>query len=856
MRAKTCLTFIVVMLFLVVFSESTNGISQDSSRHRMIISLHSGWKFRQLGSDEWKPAEVPGCVHTDLLAAGDIGDPFFRDNEKRLQWIGKTDWEYATEFELDSDFLEYQNIELVFDGLDTYAKVYLNNTLILKTDNMFRRWRISCKSMLKTSKNTIRIHFESPINKILPVMTKLPYQLPAGNDQGEKTSPFTRKAPYHFGWDWGPRFVTCGIWRPVYLEGWDQVRIDDLYFRQESISEDNAGFSAIVELAASGPATVMIEVMDSKDSFEVTRKKVVLKAGTNSVAIPVQIDKPILWWPSGFGEQHFYDIRVEILNDGEVIDEASEKIGLRSLELRREPDQWGESFEFVVNGIPVFAKGANWIPADSFPVRVTPERYRLLLESCADANMNMLRVWGGGIYEDDKFYKLCDELGIMVWQDFMFSCSMYPGDPEFLEGVREEAVWNVKRLRNHPCLVLWCGNNEVETAWFNWGWKERFPKQVWTDYEKIFHGILPEVCAVYDPSRPYWPSSPSSNRKDEPNSPSMGDVHYWDVWHSARPFEEYRTQFPRFMSEYGFQAFPSLETISTFTLPEDRNIESEVMTAHQKHPRGNQLIREYMLRRYPEPKDFESFLYLSQVLQAEGIKIAAEHLRRIKPRCMGSLYWQANDCWPVASWSGIDYFGRWKALHYYARRFYNDILVSPVEENGKIAIYVVSDKREYVQAELVTSLLSFSGEQLKAFESNLEIKPGSSEVVLDLDKTELLAGQDSRSVFMHCFLTRDGEEISSNLLFFRRFRELSLPKPNVRVDCRESENGIEILLSSEKLAKDVYLELDMPGMRFSDNFFDLLPGEVKRVKLISRGNIELEDFRSELKVRSLVDFIA
>lgn len=842
-----CLACFSCLIFPVIC------FSQIHNHPKKKILLHEGWEFRRLGSDDWYPASVPGSVHTDLQACGRIPDPFYRSNEQGLQWIGKTDWEYSCEFQLSDNLLDYSNIELVFEGLDTYADVFVNGELILTADNMFRRWRMPCKKYLRVGLNSLRIRFESPINKILPIMENIPYRLPAGNDQGEKTSVYTRKAPYQFGWDWGPRFVTCGIWRPVYLEAWDWVRIDNVYLRQDGLSEESAQLTAAVEILSTKPAAVEISIGSENNSFVEARQDFKLKRGVNYVSIPLEINNPILWWPNGYGEQHLYSISTQVLLDGEQIDSTTTRIGLRSVELRQKSDQWGKSFEFVVNGIPIFAKGGNWIPADSFPSRMTPQRYRHLLGSCAAANMNMVRVWGGGIYEDTVFHEICDELGLMVWQDFMFACSMYPGDPEFLENVRSEAIDNVKRLRNHPCIVLWCGNNEVETAWFNWGWKERLPAGVWHDCEKIFHEILPEVCAVYDPSRPYWPSSPSSEGEDAPNSQQMGDTHYWDVWHGAKPFDDYESHLPRFCSEYGFQSFPMLKTVSSFALPEDHSIESPVMTAHQKHSRGNQLIREYMLRHYPEPKDFESFLYVSQVLQAEGIKIGAEHFRRIKPRCMGSLYWQINDCWPVASWSGIDYFGRWKALHYYAGRFYNGILVSPNEENGVIKVYVVSDITESIAARLDVKLMDFGGHVSKKFNSDIAIKPNSSEVVLEIEKAELTGGLPTKNSFLYCQLSVNGKVVSQNKLFFHPIKDLALPNPNIEVNVTRSNGEWFVCLSSDKFAKDVYLNTDILGAFFHDNFFDLIPGEEKLVKLTLPEGIEIENLSDMIQVVSLVD---
>ncbi|HEX8293121.1 MAG TPA: glycoside hydrolase family 2 TIM barrel-domain containing protein, partial [Pyrinomonadaceae bacterium] len=688
--------------------------AQAQTAGKTAVALDSGWTFRQAGKEEWRKATVPGSVHTDLLANRLIEDPFYRDNEPKLQWVGKADWEYRTTFDAPAALLRRRHVELVFEGLDTYATVYLNDRPVLAADNMFRTWRVDAKGALKAGANTLRVVFRSPVNEILPRMKTLGYELPAVNDQGEKTSPHTRKAPYQYGWDWGPRFVTCGVWKPARLEAWDDARIDNLRVNLLRLDDKMAVLTVHAAVVSSVETEAALELYapDAGDSAPARVSRVRLRKGENLASGVVAIAKPERWWPAGMGRQRLYSLKARLLVGGVRRDEAATRVGLRTVELRQQPDAAGKSFAFVVNGVPVFAKGANWIPADSFPERVTRERYRRLLESARDANMNMLRVWGGGYYEADEFYELCDELGIMVWQDFMFACSMYPGDEQFLESVRAEATDNVRRLRNHPSVVLWCGNNEVETAWQHWGWKERLPAKLWDDYKKIFHGVLPEVVAREDPSRPYWPSSPSSNLEDDSDSQRVGDIHYWEVWHASKPFDYYERQRPRFMSEYGFQSFPLIETVRAYTLPADHDIQSPVMLAHQKHPRGNQLIREYMLRDFPEPKDFESFLYASQVLQAEGIRVGAEHLRRLMPHNMGSLYWQLDDCWPVASWSSVDYFGRWKALQYYARRFYAPVLLSPHVEGGEVRLYVVSDRAEPLRAGLHVRLLDFEGRLL------------------------------------------------------------------------------------------------------------------------------------------------
>ena len=824
-----------------------------SVNSKSVMRIESGWQFRQAGSTDWYNATVPGCVHTDLLANKLIGDPFYRDNEKNQQWIGRKDWEYRTTFTVTPQTLAQENVELVFEGLDTYAEVFLNEQPVLKADNMFRTWRLDVKGALKAGDNSLRILFRSPVNEILPLMAKLDYKLPAPNDQGEKTSPFTRKAPYQYGWDWGPRFVTSGIWKPVSLQAWDQARVDDVQIIVKKLTTETAEVTANVAVEASeaGAATVVLE--NVTDKTVAGKQQVTLNKGPNRVSFDFNIARPKWWWPNGLGAQPLYSFRARSVVNGRVTDEKLTRTGLRTLQLSRQRDDAGQSFTFIINGIPVFAKGGNWIPADSFPTRITRDKYRFLIKSVHDSNMNMLRVWGGGIYEADDFYELCDEMGIMVWQDFMFACSMYPGNQEFLDNVRAEAIDNVKRIRNHPSIVLWAGNNEIETGWMNWGWRQTLPASLWDDYKKLFLGVLQEVTANYDPTRPYWPSSPHGGLDDDPDSIRSGDNHFWRVWHAAEPFSDYEKQTPRFMSEYGFQSFPNIETVKTYTRADEREIESPIMLAHQRHPRGNQLVREYMLRDYAQPKDFESFLYVSQVLQAEGIRIGAEHLRRIMPHNMGSLYWQINDCWPVASWSSIDYFGRWKALQYYSRRFYNELLISPSVQKGYLRLFVVSDRPKPTPAKLKVTLMDFDGKVLKSFLQDVQVAPLTSKSYFDMRVEELLKGLDEKNVVVYCELVVNGKVVSDHDYFFAPFKELSFSKPEITSAVTPVRGGFRVKLSTDKFAKAIFLSVAERDGFFSDNFFNLAPGREMTVEFHSRTLLSLKEFQERLQIRSVFD---
>jgi len=838
-------------------------------------NLDSGWQFRAVANAEnadakqWHAAQVPGVVQTDLLNNHLIPDPFDRDNEFRLQWIGLADWEYQTTFQVDAATLAHDHVDLVFDGLDTFADVYLNEHSILHADNMFRKWRIPAKAALRPGSNTLRIVFHSAIEKMIPYVKSLPYILPSisthnyGNEENIATAPYTRKAPYNYGWDWGPRFMTEGIWRPVRLETWDALRVENLHIHQQTVTSELANAMAEIEIEASQPVTAGVTVAhDEMSGAQIAdgNQTLQLDAGMNHVSIPVRIVAPKLWYPVGYGAQNRYRFSVAVRVGREVAARAETKTGLRSLQLRRAPDEWGKSFEFVVNGISVFAKGADVIPFDSFPNRVTPEIHRRILQAARDAHMNMVREWGGGYYESDDFYDICDELGIMVWQEFMFGGDMVPGDVAFQENVKQEAIDQIKRLRDHPSIVIWCGNNEVETGWYHWGDRQEFKEsisataheRVWQDYVILFADVLKSAVTQYADPTPYWPSSPSANFEEVPDNQRNGDMHYWQVWHAQAPASDYTLQFPRFMTEYGFQSFPEMRTIATFAKPEDYDIRSTVMQAHQKNKGGNERILTYMLREYRQPKDFSSYVYLSQVQQAEIIKIGAEHLRRQRPRTMGSLYWQLNDCWPVASWASIDYYGRWKALHYYARRFYDDVIISPFLHDDKVDVYVVSDKLQPMTGTIHMRLLDFSGKILFDQTKGAQIPAQSNAIYFSVDKAAMAAKGDLKQSFLLFDLEVGGNKVSRNLVFFDVTHNLKLPvAPKIDADLSKSGEDYTLTLKSEKLARNVYVSFgDLPA-ETADNYFDLLPGEPVTVRV--KASATANQMKAALKVMSLTE---
>jgi beta-mannosidase len=856
------------VVFIFCFSALLLHAAEPSSR-----ILDSGWQFRAVANvdrselKDWHPAQVPGVIQTDLFNNKLIPDPFDKDNEFHLQWIGLADWEYRTTFQIDAAALSHEHLDLVFPGLDTFADVYLNDQKILQADNMFRTWRVAAKKWLRPGANTLRIVFYSAVEHVLPYAKSLPYVLPSisthnyGNEEGIATAPYTRKAPYNYGWDWGPRYMTEGIWQPVKLETWDALRIENFHIHQQSITSDLASATAEVEIDAAKPATATVAVSHDELSGPQTADGVVtmqLNAGINHVSIPVRIVSPKLWYPAGYGAQNRYRFSAAIKIGRDVAAHAETKTGLRSVELRRVNDEWGRSFEFVVNGIQVFAKGADVIPFDSFPTRVTPEIHRNILQSAVDAHMNMVREWGGGHYEFDDFYDICDELGIMVWQEFMFGGDMVPGDVAYQENVRAEAIDQVKRLRDHPSIVVWCGNNEVETGWWHWGDRQEFKAaispdardKVWQDYVIMFGDILRSTVTQYSDPTPYTPSSPSANFEEIPDNQHNGDMHYWQVWHAQAPASDYTQQFPRFMSEYGFQSFPEMRTIRTYAHdPADFDIRSTVMQAHQKNKGGNERILTYMLREYRQPKDFASFVYLSQVQQAEIIKIGAEHLRRQRPRTMGSLYWQLNDCWPVASWASIDYYGRWKALHYYARRFYDDVLISPFLHDDKVDVYVVSDKLQALAGTIHMRLMDFSGNVLMEQNKDVQVPAQSNAIDMTVDKAAWMAKGDPHKSFLVFDFDVAGKRVSRNLIFFDVTHVLELPAaPKIEATLNADST---LTLKSSTLARSVYVSFGDLDVQASDNYFDLLPGEMVTVHLKSAASGD--QLRGAMKVISLTD---
>lgn len=822
-------------------------------------AIQDGWEFRQVvpapsSPAPWRPATVPGCVHLDLLHSGLIPDPFYRDNESRLQWIEAADWEYRAPLEVTAAELARSHVELVFTGLDAACDVFVNGTHVLAANDMFRIWRVDVRGALHAGTNQLRIVFPAPAKAAHAAAASDPWQAKIGTE--DKT--YVRKAAYEYGWDWGPRFVTSGVWRPVYLETWDHARLADWHIRQRDVSAAVAHLSAEAEVEADADASATFTVSYVQAGHPVRlSQSVLLHPGRNELEMPVEIAAPERWFPNGYGPHPLYTFEAGLTVDGALADVRTVRTGLRSVELRREPDEWGRSFTFVINGIPVFAKGANVIPFDSFPTRVTEAQYRRVLGSAQACHMNMVRHWGGGYYETDTFYNLCDEMGIMVWEEFMFGNDWQPGTYAQRETVAREAEDQIRRLRNHPAIVLWCGNNETEAA-YQWQIGKMHisdadtQSQMWKSYLLLFHATLGQAVARFAPETPYWPSSPSSDFEPSTEAYRTGDFHDWSVWHGGVPFTDYEKHVYRFVSEYGFQSFPELRTVEAFTRPADRtSIFTPVMLAHQKNNEGNSIIHDTLLRDYAEPKDFASFLYVSQVLQAEGMKIGTEHWRRHRPETMGALFWQLNDCWPVASWSSIDYYGRWKALQYYARRFFAPVLVSPHVADGAVQVAIVSDRTQPVRGTLQVRILTLGGRTLRVSDVPVTIPALSSAVYASLPLTELAAlGAPLETVFVRTSLKAEGEALSQNLVYVLPTAQVHLLRPAVSVEWVGEGDGRRVRLRSNVLARDVLLDFGAADAQPDDNYFDLVPGETVEVAV---HGAHPENWPAALRVRTLWD---
>ena len=815
---------------------------------------HAQWTFRKADGAEWLPAEVPGGVHTDLLAAGRIPDPFFGDNELKVMWVAESDWEYKGILDVPAAAVNAPHLFLVADGIDTLAEVTLNGHKLGKTNNMFIQYRWDVKKLIKAGRNEIVVSFQSAVNFGLARNKEKPLNL--NNPMSIDGGVFVRKAPCHYGWDWGPKLPPTGIWRELRLEAYQTARLSDVHLRQIHAKKGVTISAAVTaEVFEKGALSARLTVT-SPNGKKVLLAEAVLVDGKAELSVLVK--NPQLWWPNGYGEQPLYGVQVELLAGTQSEDSKTYRLGLRTVVLKQQPDEWGQSFTFVVNGVDVFMKGSDWIPADSFPTRMTVERYDQLLKAAAETHQNMLRIWGGGYYEEEAFYDLCDQYGILLWHDFMFACYIYPHDePEFIENLRGEIDYNVKRLRHRTCLALWCGNNEMEQGWADWGWGKRTEPLMLAAkeaYVKYFYHTQADWVASLDSDHPYWPSSASSNVPlEDPNGMAKGDMHYWDVWHGRKPFTAYRTTFPRFMSEFGFQALPPIETVATYADEKDWNMTSYIMEHHQRSGSGNGLMIGQMTDTFRMPVDFEALTYLSMLLQAEGIRYGVEHWRRNKKRVSGTLYWQLNDCWPVASWSSLDYYGRWKALHYAAKRFYEPVLLSVEDVETTMNVWVTSDVNAPFEGTVRWLLMTVNGETLNSGQADVKVGALASEKILGLDfKSEVLGAGDRRRELVFVTELFQGEtRLASRMALFAPNKHLELDEPGLEIEVVREGKLARFLVTAHSLARFVELKLEGADAVFSDNYFDVPAGWTVAVTCPIPQGWSLQKVRKELMAHSL-----
>lgn len=838
-----------VLLILLLFSFTACHQKRPMTFEQ---AISSGWMLAKVGDSNFYAASVPGTVHADLQRNKLIPDPFMGCNEAQLQWIGETDWIYKTTFDVKQTLFSSENIQMRFGGLDTYATVKLNGETILEADNMFRDWQVDCKRLLKEKNNTLEIRFMSALNKYRADSANANIFIPGGKWV------YARKAPYHFGWDWGPTFITAGIWKPISLIAWNKTIARDWFIQTTEIKAEKAELKLSVDVESKSVQKAHILVRDKNNDKLLLKSEFYLKEGGSTYYFDFYIDNPKRWWSNGLGEPYLYALEIELsVVSGETISTTINH-GIRRLKLISQPDSIGNSFYFELNGRPVYAKGANYIPQHSFVTEVTDDEYISLIDQAKASNINMLRVWGGGIYENDLFYDLCDKNGIMVWQDFMFACSMIPGDDRFVQNVSDEAIDQLTRLRNHPSIALWCGNNESDEGWHNWGWQKQHSlndvaqEQLWDDYSNVFKQLLPNLVEQYAPQTDYVSTSPRHGwgRKE---SMTDGDSHYWGVWWGKEPFEKYLEKVPRFMSEFGFQALPALSTIKSFqTFASDSSITSE-LKCHQKHPVGYETIEIYLQREKLYPQELQDLIFASQLIQQHGIGMGIEAQRSAFPNCMGSLYWQLNDVWPVTSWSGTDSKGVWKALQYRVRELYNPLMLSALQIGDSLKLTLLNEGNNAESGILTANKFNFNGQKQEIFRKEISISENRLWQQI-LPVTSLLTEQEkTETVLCFRFETSDNKVVEE-FHFATKFGQLQLPELKLQTNIAKADGGFEIEITAENFTAFLQLYLTDTVAHFNENFFHLKAGETKTIFCKTSLN-DLEAFQNQLKTMSLNDFL-
>lgn len=816
-----------------------NGTWQLSAGHRSLESVDM---------------QIPGTVLSGLLAAGKIKDPFYRTNEDATRALFWKDYVFTRTFDVDEELLAQQHIVLVCEGLDTLAEISINGTFLAKTDNMHRTWKFQAKKLLHPGKNEIQIVFRS----VLRFIEDYPYEahkkinyIPCGSMKGNQ---LLRKAHSMFGWDWGPQTIDAGIFRDIYLQGYSHARIEDIRIHQQHAK--NVSVQTSITLSESVPGQKLCVELSEDGADKPLQTKLCKTNADGVAAVDFVIENPKLWWPNDYGDQSLYIVRTTLLDeDGTSLESITRRIGLRTLTISQEKDEWGNEFAFCVNGVKIFTRGGNYIPDDCLYTRITEKKLDYILESCRRAHFNCVRVWGGGYYPSDAFYDLCDEKGLIVWQDLMYACNVYDVTDAFAENCRQETYDNVRRLRHHASLGLWCGNNEIESAWDHWGDFQKETPYLRADYIRLFEEVLPKAVQEADGETFYWHSSPSSGGCfDNPDDANRGDTHYWDVWHGQKPFTDYRKYFFRFCSEFGFQSFPCAKTVNSFTLEDDRNIFSRVMESHQKNDAANGKMLHYLSENLRYPKDLTHLLYASQVLQGMAIKYGVDHWRRNRGRCMGTLYWQINDDWPAPSWSSIDYFGRWKALHYMAQKFYAPHAVSMTLEDHRCHVYFSNESFETTEYSLTLSIRDLSGNVLETYETKGNSPAFSA---IETAVVDICSWEDQKDdVFLEAVIHTKDQKVLKDVETLVPYKYLNLKNPVISTEAEETNDAFILHISSDCFAPFVALDFDDADVIFSDNFFHLTDKTVQDIIVkkedILQGHFEnAEDFRKRLQILSL-----